>query len=213
MLSDAEAPLASGQVHYLKNVLRLKPGEKLRVFCPSHGEFLAAFDGKTAVPEERLRPAFEATREVHLYAPPLAKDRMDFMIEKAVELGMTDYHPLITERVQIRKVNEDRLRAQMIEAAEQCERLDIPRLHKPASLAESVEHAKGNVFAALERLDDPEMAHGTPSPDISIFIGPPGGWSSTERHRLLAKARPLDLGENILRAETAALAALVTLRA
>lgn len=206
MLSDSLATLSAPQAHYLKNVLRLKAGEAIRVFNPAQGECLAVFDGKGAAVTERLRPPFAEGRRVHLYAPPLAKDRMDFMIEKGVELGMTDFHPLLTERTQIRKVNDDRLRAQMIEAAEQCERMDIPALHKSVSVGAALEQAQGTVLAAIERLD--EVANASCDGDVSILIGPPGGWSGKEREWLLAKAQPLSLGDAVLRAETAALVAL-----
>ena len=206
--------------------MRLKNGEQIRVFHPDKGEFVAVFEGKEAVLGKRIKGAFIPHRRIHLYVPPLSKDRMDFLMEKATELGITEYHPLITERTQLRKVNEDRLRAQVIEAAEQCERLDIPVIHAPAVLARALETAAGEIWAGIERIVIPgeAIAEGRgshadkipfPSPtgsagndEISVFIGPAGGWTDQEKELLLTKTKVLDLGDNILRSETAALVGL-----
>lgn len=210
MLSESGAPLSAGQTHYLKNVLRLKAGDPIRVFNTERGEFLADLAGKEAIVKEKLREPGSSKRRVHLFAPPLVKDRMDFMIEKAVELGVTDFYPLLTERGQIRKVNEERLLAQMIEAAEQCERMDIPKLHKPVSVAGALDEAKGLIFAGIERFEGSTDAAPRDGRDmnLNVLIGPPGGWSDKEREWLCQKTAALDLGRNILRAETAAIVAL-----
>lgn len=210
-LSASGAQLADGQWHYLRNVLRCKKGDGVRLFNERMGEYRAVIsdDGKRPALDvrDRLREPQPQSRAVHLYVPPLPKDRMDFLIEKTTELGMTDYHPLLSERAAIRNVNEARLRAQAIEAIEQCERLDAPRVHAPTLLARALSEARGTVLAALERLEE-RSAPPTVTGDLSIFIGPPGGWSDAERALLTDKAAPLDLGATVLRAETAALVAL-----
>lgn len=212
-LQESGGVLSEAQNHYLRNVLRLEGGGEFRVFHPQRGEFSARLSGgkkdRDVALGEKLRDPFEPTRHVHLYAPPLAKDRMDFLIEKSVELGVTDFHPLLSAHTQIHKVNEDRLRAQMVEAAEQSERMDIPMLHKTATLQDALVQAPRQRYAAIERFDASPVQMS--KEDIAVFIGPPGGWSEKERDLLHDKAIPLSLGETVLRSETAALAALVKL--
>lgn len=241
-LSECAATITEAQWHYLKNVLRCKKGDGVRLFNETAGEYRAMItdDGKRPALEVRdlLRYPPPSSRAMHLYVPPLPKDRMDFLIEKATELGMTDYHPLLTERAAIRSVNQNRLRAQAIEATEQCERLDVPRIHNPVVLVLAL-GGEGVVYTAVERLRDPSSSTSEATPnvgsgiqhkiesageynklpdsrlrgnddnDVSILIGPPGGWTDAEREILLAKTTPLDLGERVLRSETAALAALM----
>lgn len=213
-LQQGGGALSEAQGHYLRNVLRLSPGDAFRVFHPDQGEFKAALPaGKKEtvfVLGERLRAAAPVTRRVHLFAPILPKDRMDFMIEKAVELGTTDFHPLLSEHAQIQKINEERVRAHMIEAAEQCERMDIPTLHKTISVHDALSIAPAQCFAAIERFDAKDVSPDK-SNDVAVLIGPPGGWSEKERHVLDEKATPMSLGMTVLRSETAAVAALVKL--
>lgn len=205
-------PLSEAQAHYLKNVLRKKAGDKVRLFNERHGEWLATLTHAerkilTAACFEELSPPKGAGRRLHLLFPPLIKDRLDFLIEKAVELGVTDLHPVLTQQTDVRKMNDVRVRAQIIEAAEQCERHDIPMLHELCPLDECF--AAWNdaipIYAALERADAPGM---TPSKgDGGFLIGPPGGFSEGEKTLLekLPFIHPVSLGPRILRSETAAL--------
>jgi 16S rRNA (uracil1498-N3)-methyltransferase len=186
------------------------------------GEFLARIEAvdKKAVTftiEQSLRKPRVAPRKIHLLFAPIKKERMDFLIEKAVELGATDLHPVLTQNTDIRKINEERLQAQMIEAAEQCERMDIPALHAVDDLFKILALWNRNipVVAALERFGADPLLVQTISGDCAVLIGPSGGFTQDEKEKLAALGfvRPVSLGENILRSETAAAAALAILTA
>lgn len=212
--------LSEGQAHYLRTVLRKGTGDMLRLFNEKNGEWLANLNeaGKKsaiAVCAAQIRPSQETGRRTHLFFPPLAKDRLDFLIEKAVELGVTDLRPITTSRTEVRKINAARVTSQIIEAAEQCERLDIPALHEIASVEAALAAWDKTipVFAALERMDAKPLAQ--PSSDCALLIGPPGGFSDEEKERLanMPFVQAVTLGPRILRTETAALAGLACLSA
>jgi 16S rRNA (uracil1498-N3)-methyltransferase len=214
-LSEGQSLHLNGAAHhYLKNVMRLNAGDAVRAFNGRDGEFslrLRQMDKKSieATAEQKLRPQENPGRRLHLLFAPLKKERMDFLIEKAVELGVTDLHPILTQNSDVRKINAERTRTQSIEAAEQCERMDIPRLHDMRELFPALS-ALGPVpvYAAIERAEAPLLS--AISGDAALLIGPAGGWSDTERERLLSlpTLRPVSLGKTILRAETAAIAGL-----
>jgi 16S rRNA (uracil1498-N3)-methyltransferase len=207
--------LDAGQSHYLHTVLRKNTDDMVRLFNDRNGEWLSVLHecGKksvTATCEKQIRTPHGKIPPVHLLFPPLAKDRLDFLIEKAVELGATDLHPVITARTEIRKINEARIRTQIIEAAEQCERLDIPALHPIDTLGAILARWKSDmpIYAALERSDAQDFRPGPG--ECALLIGPPGGFTEDEKHMLgdLPFIRPVTLGPRILRSETAALTAL-----
>jgi 16S rRNA (uracil1498-N3)-methyltransferase len=201
------------QAHYLKNVLRRQTGDFVRLFNGQDGEFLCTLTiGKhdaTAKIEERVRVQKPRTRRVHLLFAPLKKDRLDVLIEKAVELDATDLHPVITDRTEVRDLNETRLQAQIIEAAEQCERMDIPALHPLRKLEKCLAAWPRAipVLAGIERSDMPVISDKMiPVNDVACLIGPVGGWSDFERDLLNAATdtiMPVSLGDNVLRSETA----------
>lgn len=209
------AALSPAQAHYLKNVLRKQPGDSLRLFNGESGEYLARIetlskkDGRAALTKqikEQTAPAFKT----RLLFAPIKKARIDILIEKAVELGATDLHPILTQRTENRKLNEQRLRAQIIEAAEQCERLTIPALH-PLQKLESVlsNWNETPLYAALERAHAPTLSQTLKPGDKAFLIGPEGGFAPEEITIIeKSNAAPVSLGENILRAETAALLCL-----
>lgn len=220
----ADQPLSEGMSivlpenasHYLKNVMRAGEGDFVRLFNGRDGEFVgkittATKRAVTITATERLLKQPAPPRRVHLMFTPLKKERLDFLIEKAVELGATDLHPVLTQNTDIRKINEDRIKAQIVEAAEQCERLDIPSLHAPADLFVKLAgwNADTPLYAALERTDAPLLRPDLQG-DCGILIGPPGGFTADERNKITALpyVRPAALGPNILRSETAAIAAL-----
>lgn len=216
-----ELPLHSGQVtvlsaeqaHYLKNVLRKNTGDPLRLFNGRDGEWLCALDslgkkGADVTPQDCLTPQPAKARSIHAFFAPIKKHRMDFMIEKAVELGVTDLHPILTHNTEVRKINEERMTAQIIEAAEQCERLDIPKLHPLQDIHKAVQAHGKAIYAALERGEHPlarEQLAKDDAQDIAILIGPEGGFTQDEIRILLSSdsIRPVSLGDTILRAETA----------
>lgn len=208
--------LETAQAHYLKSVLRLSEGEQIRLFNGQDGEWRATLQAQgkktaTAHPCEQTAAQPENTPALHLLFAPIKKHRMEILIEKAVELGVTDLHPVITAHTEVRKINTERLKAQIVEAAEQCERLDIPKLHNPAPLLQAVNNwsLAFPVYWAAERTEQAENLAGTKNPQ-AFLIGPEGGFHEDEK-RLLSqheKVRPLSLGPRILRAETASIVCL-----
>ena len=203
--------LADQHVHYLLKVLRLEEGEPVRVFNGRDGEFIgevrpeskkqAALDNLTLLYEQP-----EPRHDIHLYFAPIKKDRLQFLIEKAVELGVTDLHPVITTHTENRKPNMEKAQAYIIEAAEQCERMDIPALHPIKNMVAC--HFHSPTFAAIER-EEYGMFESSQS-EIGILIGPEGGFSDEERGLLnsIAQTRAVSLGPRILRADTAAVTLL-----
>ncbi len=201
------------QAHYLRNVLRQSPGDGLRLFNGRDGEYRAVLDSVdkksvTARCETLIRPQQDTIFSIHLFFAPIKKARLDFLIEKAVELGATHLHPIITQNTEIRVLNEDRLRLQIVEAAEQCERMDIPVLSPLQKLEDLPQFWTGEtILACIERHDaqplKTETAH-------AILIGPEGGFTESETAFLnsLDFIRPVSLGPRILRSETAVCAAL-----
>lgn len=210
--------LSADQAHYFKTVLRRQDGDDVRIFNGQDGEWLCRLQdlgkkGGLAVPHQQLRPQPETTRSVHLYFAPIKKTRLEWLIEKAVELGATALHPVITQNTDIREINAERTRQQIIEAAEQCERLDVPTLHDPVKFNQLQDHIPAGVrfMAAVERLDAASINNAiADKDDVAILIGPEGGFSGEEIAAIRKQSTwvPVTLGPRILRAETAACAAL-----
>lgn len=212
-----EIPLSADQMHYLKNVLRRAPGDLVRLFNGKDGEWAGTLtlDKKTA----RVRLTIQLRHQpppfsgVHLLFAPIKKTPMEFLVEKAVELGVNGLHPVITHRTENRNVNLERLNAQILEAAEQCERLTVPVLHAPEPLFTKLQKWSLDIplIACVERASGaPYISEIMPQGPVAFLIGPEGGFDVEERdkleqHQALVIA---SLGETVLRAETAALKAL-----
>ena len=213
--------LESGQAHYLRNVLRRKEGDFVRLFNGIDGEWIGAMsypDKKQAIvnlAEQLLKQPAE-TRRTHLLFTPIKKNRMDWLIEKAVELGATDFHPVLTQNTEVRKIKEERLEHQIFEAAEQCERFEIPKLHTLQKLEQLLSTWPENipVLSCLERFDAPVIQeYAKQEQDIAFLIGPEGGFTEEEKQKIASKTTPVSLGNTILRCETAAAKALILLSA
>lgn len=211
-------PLEKGQLHYLRNVLRKEAGEKIRIFNGRDGEWIAALDYESkkagnAVAETCIKPQTERTQKTHLYFSPIKKNRMDMLIEKAVELGVSDIHPVIMARSVMRKVNTERVAAQIIEAAEQSERLDLPTLHDVMTFDFAM-HTLGQgtkTFACVERDEETiTLSECDLTGDVAFIIGPEGGFDAQEISALkdATGITSVSLGGTILRAETAAITCL-----
>lgn len=203
----------AAQAHYLIAVMRFKVGDPLKLFDNVTGEWLAVADhvGKRDIVfnvRARLRQR-EAVPNLWLLAAPIKKARIDMVVEKACELGIARYQPIITRRTIIERVNADRLRTIMIEAAEQCGRTALPEIGEAIKLSAllRVWPSERTLYFADENGGEPFAPTGSPA---AILIGPEGGFDDDERAaiRALPQAIPISLGPRILRAETAAIAAI-----
>lgn len=224
-----DAPLAPGelriegaQAHYLLAVMRLKAGDPVRLFDDRTGEWLALARhiGKRDLLVEVTAHlgAREAVPDLWLCAAPIRKGRIDWVAEKACELGVARLVPVLTRRTVVDRVNGDRLRAHMIEAAEQCGRTALPALAEPVRLAALLsEWPEGRaLYFADEAGGQPalEAMRGRAGP-AAILIGPEGGFDEAERAAIRARPEAIGiaLGPRILRADTAAVAALALVQA
>lgn len=221
----AGQPLAlnHNQSHYLANVMRLREGDHVAVFNGRDGQWLAQVTslGKKAVMLELLSQTQQqkASPDVWLAFAPI-KNKTELVVEKAVELGASALMPVFTRHSVVRSINHDRLAAHAIEAAEQCERHDVPAITEYRDLASLLAAwpKERPLLHADEGGDGEDLK--TLLSDLSatlcgILIGPEGGFATDER-RLLQQAsfvRPFGMGPRILRADTAAVAALACVQA
>ena len=210
-LGGGDLPLGDAHAHYLRSVMRRADGDKIRLFNGRDGEWLATLQtvGKRdalARLEKQVKGQSVRKRRVHLYFTPLKKDRLETLVEKAVELDATDLHPVVTERTEVREMKDDKTRAHIIEAAEQCERLDLPVLHPLLPLDRALACMDVPLFAGIERSDVQPLRDAlVPVGDCAALVGPVGGWTARERDLLSDHAgiMPVSLGSNVLRSETA----------
>lgn len=219
LAAGAELPLAAAQAHYLGTVLRRAPGSALRLFNGRDGEWAARLaslkrDRAQVVVDAALRPQQEDA-DLWLAFALLKRDATDLVVQKATELGAAALLPVITARTNAHRVNEDRLRAIAIEAAEQCERLTIPEIAAPQALAALLDGwpADRPLFAAVER--SPEAAGLYPRARAGLLVGPEGGFAPVELDALRSHpiVRTVQIGPRVLRAETACIAGLALLQA
>ena len=227
-----EAPLSQGariacsneQVNYLLNVLRLKADDTILVFNGQDGEWRARLNDVakrrcTLVAEECVRRQETGPDLVYMFAP-LKRARLDYMVQKAVELGVSELRPVFTRRTVADRVNLDRMRANAIEAAEQCGILTIPAIAEPQPLFRCLEGWEPDrLIIFCDELADENSAISVlsalqPGP-LAVLVGPEGGFAPEERKRLLSNeaATAISLGPRIMRADTAAVAALALVNA
>jgi 16S rRNA (uracil1498-N3)-methyltransferase len=212
---DPRVELDAGQANYLGNVMRLGEGSELLVFDGSSGEWLAriAQAGKKRMVlavERRTREA-EDIPDVWLAFAPVKRNQTDWLVEKATELGVAKIIPVMTQRTIAERVKLERLEAIAVEAAEQCGRTRIPDIADPLPLKKLLEtrDADRTLYFADEAGGEAVAAAFRPGAAL-ILTGPEGGFTDEERAAIRAatNAVPISLGPRILRAETAALAAL-----
>ena len=201
--------------HYLLGVMRLKEGSQVKLFDDQSGEYLATVSsaGKrdlTLLVEAKLRDR-ETVPDLWLIQALVRKDRFDWIAEKACELGIARFVPILTARCVVDKVKEDRLRSHMIEAAEQCERTALPEIAELQKL-EAILKAwpKGRTLYFCDERGGVPFSAAITSEPAGILIGPEGGFTTQENEAIRAHpaAVPVSLGPRILRADTAAVAAL-----
>ncbi|WP_112663295.1 16S rRNA (uracil(1498)-N(3))-methyltransferase [Microvirga flavescens] len=229
-----EAPLQAGarveldraQANYLLNVLRLRSDDRVLVFNGRDGEWLTsvAVEGRKAadlVCVERTREQTPRPDLTYLFAP-LKHARLDYMVQKAVEMGAGVLQPVLTQRTQSTRVNLDRMRANAIEAAEQCGILSIPDIREEESFAkalDALEPGRLVIFcdedAAIANPAEALAAAGNRGEGLAVVVGPEGGFTDQERAIVSTRQRcvRISLGPRILRADTAAVAALAIVQA
>lgn len=211
--------LDEAQSHYLKNVVKMSSQDTVSCFDGQNGEFSTSIlnIGKKNITlkiADKIKP-FYACPDIWLLFAPLKKDCTDFVIEKATELGCRRILPVITEHTNTINIKIDRYLAQSIEAAEQCRRTDIPEIAAPQTLDTLLTNwdAQRTLFYMDETLKSPSfytVLQNNQTNKAAVLIGPEGGFSPHELAALhnTSFARGATLGPRILRAETAALAAL-----
>jgi len=217
--------LGRSQGNYLGNVLRLSAGETVLVFNGRDGEWQASILGRKR-PDSlaiiaRTRPQDRLPDLAYVFAP-LKHARLDYMVQKAVEMGASSLQPVLTRFTQVSRVNGERMRANVIEAAEQCGILSIADVGEPVALDRYLSTRQGQrllVFCdeAAAAANPLQALRGelTAAGGIDVLIGPEGGFAEEERTALLRQPQilRLSLGPRILRADTAAVAALALVQA
>ena len=224
LAAGAEIALAKDQAHYLANVLRLKQGDRLLLFNGADGEWcaeLTAIGKKRAEVrlEHQTRPQEEGP-DLHYLFAPLKRARVDYMAQKATEMGASALRPVITRHTAAERVKTDRLLANAIEAAEQCGILRVPEVMEPEKLSKLLDAWDATrllIFAdeAAPHASPLEVLKARPPGPLALLVGPEGGFHREERAALLAKpfVLPISLGPRLMRADTAAVAALALVNA
>ena len=209
----ASVELDSGQANYLGNVLRLGEGAELLLFDGASGEWLAriaeAARKRMTLTAERQTKPLEQVPDLTLAFAPVKRAQVDWLVEKATELGVARLQPVVTQRTVVERVKLERLETIAIEAAEQCGRTLLPAIAEPVALKAFLTRPNGTLYFADETGGEPAARAFQPGAG-TILTGPEGGFTDEERAsiRALPQARAISLGPRILRAETAALAAI-----
>ncbi|MFQ5972317.1 MAG: 16S rRNA (uracil(1498)-N(3))-methyltransferase [Alphaproteobacteria bacterium] len=223
--AGAAVGLDRAQTHYVRTVMRASLGDRVALFNGRDGEWLAEIEGlgkgRCSLGVRERRRAQRSEPDLWLAFAPVKGARLDFIAQKATELGVSRLMPVKTERTQVARVNVDRLRANAVEAAEQSERLSVPRVESPVVLRDLLAEWPENRRLLLAD----ESGGGAPigaavatageGKTWGVLVGPEGGFSAGELDRLrpMPFVTPVGLGPRVLRSDTAALAALAVLQA
>ena len=219
--AGTDVSLPKDQAHYVSRVMRQDVGASALLFNGRDGEWLAHISSLSKTQcqlslEAQTRPQ-QSEPDIWLVFAPIKKSRMDFLIEKATELGVSRLLPVFTRNTDVSRVNVERLQSTVLESAEQCERLSVPRVEKPVDLENLIRDwdpsrqlyimdETGGGIPAIPAFSEQAQPDGR----AALLIGPEGGFSRSELDQLhdLAFVTAVTLGPRILRAETAALTAL-----
>lgn len=223
-LADAsEIELSREQAHYLTGVLRLAPGDPVSVFNARDGEWLADLatvsKKHVTIRCERLVSAVKPPPNIDYCFAPLKHARLDYMVQKATELGARRLRPVLTARTIAERVNLDRMRANVIEAAEQCNLVFVPEVQEPVKLAKLLEDWEpGRALVYCDEtasIANPVDALNGLAQPAAVLVGPEGGFTGEEKSVLksLPFVTAISLGPRIMRADTAAVAALTLVQA
>jgi len=225
LAAGAEVPLDRDRANYLVNVLRLKADDAVLLFNGRDGEWAATLTGTgkrggalSVAERTRQQPA---PGDLHLLFAPLKHARLDYVVQKAVEMGASRLQPVVTRHTQVARVNVERMRANVVEAAQQCGILTLAEVGEPLPFAAALDALAPDrlvVFCDEDAdVKDPlaALAAARAEAGVAVLIGPEGGFSEDERAALLRRPNiaRISLGPRILRADTAAVAAMAVVQA
>ena len=213
---NLNSKLQKPQSHYLTKVMRLKIGESFSLFNQS-GEWEAKINeiskGIVEFSVVKHLRSQENSKEVWLAFSPIKSNYFNFMIQKSTELGITKFLPIIFDRTIVRKINKQRLEKVIIEAAEQSNRINIPKIEKPINLKSFLSKNKSKmnlIFSDLNSKNTKLDLNKLTNKPICIIIGPEGDFSEVEREEILSyeEVNSIKINKNILRSETAAISVI-----
>ena len=212
--ANMSGKLDKSQSHYVNKVMRIKENEVFSLFNSS-GEWEAKIlDISKNIVEFNITKQFrqkETTKELWLAFSPIKSNYFNFMIQKATELGVTKFLPIVFDRTIVRKINKERLEKVIIEAAEQSNRINVPSIEEPQSLNSFLKNSKMDlIFTDLNTSNTKIDLNQLTSNPTCVIIGPEGDFSEVERQEILKfnGVQAIKINENILRSETAVISAI-----
>ena len=217
--TNLQSNLSNEQSHYIKNVMRLKPGDTISLFNSENGEWNAKIVNhnkeSTEFKVEKLVKTKKLENEIWLAFSPIKKNFLDMMIQKTTELGVQKFIPILSERTNVKEVNTERLKKIIIEASEQSNRISVPEIKNLELLKNFLNKFPNDgtlIFCDIncEKSDIKNILSKKKQGPICILIGPEGDFSEKERQLIIGNKEffSLSLAGNVLRAETAAIAAV-----
>ena len=211
-------------IHYVVKVLRLRPGNQIKLFNNNEGEFLGAIvsidkDGISVCVDQQIREPTEDSVRFHIAISITKGERMDYAIQKSVELGVTSVSPLYSQFSEVKIKNKNHLENKLrhwekiiLNSSQQCGRLSLPQVREPVSLSELIEESKANTFILLDASGSKNLNEVKFERDLCLVVGPEGGFSDEELKYASKKAEIITLGPRTLRSETAPVVALYILQ-
>ena len=222
--ADSIVKLHHDLTHYVVKVLRLKAGNQIKLFNNNEGEFLGTIvsidnDGISVCVDQQIRVPNEESARFHIALSITKGERMDYAIQKSVELGVTSVSPLYSQFSEVKIKNKNHLENKLrhwekiiLNASQQCGRLSLPQLREPMSLPELIEESKDNKVILLDTSGSKKLIEVSFKRDLYLVVGPEGGFSDEELKYAREKAEIIALGPRTLRSETAPVVALSILQ-